>query len=74
MSDELKLLLADELGVGDVVRTEGGFGSVSAKNCGKLVKLALERAEATIAQRGPIPATALGPIPATPAPPPERDR
>jgi small acid-soluble spore protein F (minor alpha/beta-type SASP) len=73
MSDELKLLLADELGVGDVVRTEGGFGSVSAKNCGKLVKLALERVEATMAQRAAFPA-GLAPSPATPAPPPERNR
>lgn len=47
MSDELKLRLADELGVGDVVRREG-FGSVSARHCGMLVKLAIERAESTL--------------------------
>lgn len=44
MSERLKFELADELGVGDVVR-RGGFGEVSSRNCGNLVRLAIERAE-----------------------------
>ncbi len=44
MSDKLKLELAEELGIGDIVRTEG-FGPVSSRNCGNLVKKAIERAE-----------------------------
>lgn len=44
MSEELKYELADELGVGDIVRREG-FGAVSSRNCGNLVRLAIERAE-----------------------------
>ncbi|WP_066635803.1 spore protein [Desulfolucanica intricata] len=44
MSDRLKLELAEELGVADVVRREG-FGGVSSRNCGNLVRLAIERAE-----------------------------
>ena len=46
MSERLKYELADELGVGDVVRKDGGyFGNVSSQNCGNLVRLAIERAE-----------------------------
>lgn len=45
MSDRLKFELARELGVADVVAREGGFGSVSSRNCGNLVRLAIERAE-----------------------------
>ncbi len=44
MSDELKYELAKELGVDDIVRTEG-FGEVSSRNCGNLVKLAIQRAD-----------------------------
>ncbi|MDF9408484.1 MAG: Small, acid-soluble spore protein [Pelotomaculum sp. PtaB.Bin013] len=50
MSERLKYELADELGVGGVVRRDGGyFGNVSSKNCGNLVRLAIERAEQTMA-------------------------
>ncbi len=50
MSERLKYELADELGVGDVVRRDRGyFGNVTSKNCGNLVRLAIERAERTIA-------------------------
>ncbi|MCL5057668.1 MAG: alpha/beta-type small acid-soluble spore protein [Actinobacteria bacterium] len=45
MSDQLKFELAKELGVADVVARDGGFGSVSSRNCGNLVRLAIERAE-----------------------------
>lgn len=44
MSEKLKMELADELGVGDIVRREG-FGAVSSRDCGNLVKKAIERAE-----------------------------
>ncbi len=45
MSERLKYELADELGVGNVVRNDGGyFGNVSSKDCGNLVRLAIERA------------------------------
>lgn len=47
MSDELKYELARELGVDDIVATRG-WGDVSARNCGNLVKLAIERAEKTV--------------------------
>lgn len=50
MSDKLKLEIAEELGIGDTVRTEG-FGSVSSRNCGNLVKKALERAERALDKR-----------------------
>ena len=46
MSERLKYELADELGVGNVVLGDGGyFGNVSSKDCGNLVRLAIERAE-----------------------------
>ena len=44
MSDKLKLELAEELGISDIVKREG-FGPVSSRNCGNLVKKAIERAE-----------------------------
>ncbi len=50
MSDKLKYELAKELGVADTVSREG-WGSVSSRNCGNLVKLALERAERTLNER-----------------------
>ena len=45
MSDRLKMELAEELGVDDIVRQEGGFGSVSSRDCGNLVRLAIQKAE-----------------------------
>jgi small acid-soluble spore protein F (minor alpha/beta-type SASP) len=51
MSDRLKYELAEELGVADIVRRDNGyFGNVSSKNCGNLVRLAIERAEKGLAQ------------------------
>ncbi len=44
MSEKLKEELAEELGVANLVRAEG-WGNVSSRNCGNLVKLAIERAE-----------------------------
>ncbi|NLN06345.1 MAG: small, acid-soluble spore protein, alpha/beta type [Firmicutes bacterium] len=48
MSDALKEELAEELGVAEIVRKEG-WGGVSSRNCGNLVKLAIERAERALA-------------------------
>ena len=47
MSDPLKFELADELGVGEIARREG-FGEVTSRNCGNLVRKAIERAEKTV--------------------------
>ncbi len=47
MSDSLKFELADELGVGEIARKEG-FGEVTSRNCGNLVRKAIERAEKTV--------------------------
>ncbi|SHM15824.1 small acid-soluble spore protein F (minor alpha/beta-type SASP) [Caldanaerovirga acetigignens] len=44
MSEALKYELAKELGVADIVAREG-WGSVSSRDCGNLVRLAIERAE-----------------------------
>jgi small acid-soluble spore protein F (minor alpha/beta-type SASP) len=44
MSDNLKTEIARELGVYDTVKT-GGWGEVSSKNCGNIVKKAIEMAE-----------------------------
>lgn len=43
MSDSLKSEFARELGVYDTVRNEG-WGSVSSRDCGNLVKMAIEKA------------------------------
>ncbi len=47
MSEALKYELADELGVGNLARKEG-FGEVSSRNCGNLVRKAIERAGKTV--------------------------
>ncbi len=47
MSERLKRDLARELGVADIVEREG-WGAVPSKDCGRLVKLAVERAERII--------------------------
>ncbi len=49
MSDALKWELAQELGVEDIVAREG-WGGVSARNCGNLVKLAVMHAEEALAR------------------------
>lgn len=43
MSENLKEEIAKELGVYHIVQNEG-WGSVSSRNCGNLVKKAIERA------------------------------
>lgn len=49
MSDNLKYELAKELGVLDTVQ-QSGWGEVSSRNCGNLVRLAIERAEKMLAE------------------------
>jgi small acid-soluble spore protein F (minor alpha/beta-type SASP) len=47
MSDELKYRLADELGFGDTVR-QHGWGAITTRDAGNLVKLAIAKAEQMI--------------------------
>ncbi len=49
MSDALKYEFAKELGVSETVQQEG-WGGVSSRNCGNLVRLAIEKAEQAMAQ------------------------
>ena len=42
MSDSLKEEIAKELGVYEKVQQDGGWGNVSAKECGSMVKKAIE--------------------------------
>ncbi len=51
MSEKLKYELAKELGVSETVKHQG-WGSVSSRDCGNLVKLAIEKAERSMADRG----------------------
>jgi len=44
MSDSLKEEIAKELGVYNTVKTDG-WGSVSSRDCGNIVKKAIEMAE-----------------------------
>jgi len=48
MSDRLKEEIARELGVYDVVR-ENGWGDVSSRNCGNIVRTAIEMVERNLA-------------------------
>jgi len=48
MSEELKEQIAYDLGVYDVVRNEG-WGSVTSRDCGRIVRRAIEIAEQTVA-------------------------
>jgi len=50
MSDTLKYEIARELGVDSIVRTEG-WGGVSSRDCGNIVKKAIEIAERSLAGR-----------------------
>lgn len=47
MSDNLKMEIARELGVYDTVKN-GGWGEVSSRDCGNIVKKAIERAERSV--------------------------
>ena len=50
MSEALKTEIARELGVYDTVRSEG-WGSVSSRDCGNVVKKAIEMAEKSISRQ-----------------------
>ena len=47
MSENLKMELAAELGVDNIVQREG-WGGVSSKQCGNLVKLDIKHAEESL--------------------------
>jgi small acid-soluble spore protein F (minor alpha/beta-type SASP) len=47
MSEALKYEIAAELGVLDLVKQDG-WGSVTSRQCGNMVKKAIERAEQTL--------------------------
>ena len=49
MSDQLKYELAKEIGVVDLVDREG-WGAVSSRDCGNLVKAAISYAEKSMEQ------------------------
>lgn len=51
MSNQLKFEIAKELGVDDLVRQEG-WGAVSSRDCGNIVKKAIEMAERSVESRG----------------------
>ena len=48
MSENLKMEIAKELGVDQIVAREG-FGGVSSRNCGNMVKQAIQMAERNLA-------------------------
>lgn len=50
MSDELKDRLAEELGFADTVR-QHGWGSITTRDAGNLVKLAIAKAEQMMQER-----------------------
>ena len=50
MSDQLKYEIARELGVSSTVEKEG-WGSVSSRDCGNIVKKAIEMAERNLGSR-----------------------
>lgn len=49
MSEKTKYEFAKELGVADIVEREG-FGGVSSRDCGNLVRLAIEKVEKAMAE------------------------
>ncbi len=50
MSDELKYRLAEELGILDTVQQQG-WGGITTKDAGNLVKLAIAKAEQMMSER-----------------------
>jgi len=48
MSDALKMECARELGFFGQLQTDGDFGNVSSRNCGSMVRKAIEIAERSI--------------------------
>ena len=52
LSEQLKYEIARELGVDQIVATQG-WGAVSSRDCGRVVSKAIEIAERSIAQQNP---------------------
>jgi len=50
MSDALKMECARELGFFEQVQQDGDFGNVSSRNCGSMVRKAIEIAERNISR------------------------
>lgn len=50
MSDALRWEIAKELGVDHIVATEG-WGAVPSRQCGNIVRIAIEMAEKSLAQK-----------------------
>jgi len=48
ISENLKEEIAKELGVYDTVKNDGGWGNVSSKTCGNIVKKAIEIANRSV--------------------------
>ena len=48
MSENLKTEIAKELGVYDIVKRDGSWGNVSAKQCGSMVAKAIEIANRNV--------------------------
>lgn len=48
MSENLKAEIAKELGVFDTVKRDGGWQNVSSKDCGSIVKKAIEIANRSV--------------------------
>lgn len=51
LSPQSKAIIARELGVADVVARDG-WGGVPSRQCGSVVRVALEHAERLLAQQG----------------------
>lgn len=54
MSEKLKYEIARELGVDQIVQQEGGWGSVSSRDCGNIVRKAIEIAERQISNNSAV--------------------
>ena len=53
MSEQLKQEIAKELGVYSTVESEG-WGAVSSRNCGNIVRKAIEMAERSLDESKPL--------------------
>lgn len=55
MSDALRMECAKELGFFDQIQKDGDFGNVSSRNCGSMVRKAIEIAERDLSMNQGIP-------------------
>lgn len=55
MSDALRMECAKELGFFDQIQKDGDFGNVSSRNCGSMVRKAIEIAERGLSMNQGIP-------------------